>query len=63
MIVVYILLYFGPMNPVPPMADMASCERVRAAVPRPEQGKCIQVVVPATSRDAYQQMPNRIGKP
>lgn len=62
MIVVYILVYFGTINPVPPMADMASCERVRTAMHRPENAKCVQVLVPATSRDAYQQMPNKISK-
>lgn len=60
MIVVYILVYVGAMNPVPPMADMASCERVRATMYNPNSARCVQVLVPATSRDAYQQMPNKI---
>lgn len=46
----------GYSNPVPPMADLASCERVREAfvnnIDR-RDSKCVQVFIPAPSDKAY----------
>jgi len=66
MIVVYILVYYGlgTLNPVPPMADMASCERARAVFVKrgATSAECVQVVIPATDSKAYYNMPNKIGE-
>ena len=63
MIVVYLfissLYSASSLNPIPPMADLASCQRVVAAM---ERGTCVQVLIPAPSDKAHWFMPNRIGE-
>lgn len=65
MIVAYILVWTAlSASPVPPMADMASCERVRAALASAGAGdsktRCVQVTLPSPSREAYYNLPNKI---
>lgn len=63
MIVVYLFIAFnvsGSQNPVPPLADMDSCLRVKAAYDG--RGNCVQALIPAPSNDARWFMPNRIGE-
>lgn len=61
-ITVYVLLWFGGLaiNPIPPMADLASCERVRAAAPNNKlighESKCVQVLIPSPSFEAWRFM-------
>jgi hypothetical protein len=63
MIVVYLLVSQFAMG-YPAFADMDSCERVRAAysIHSGRSAACVQVKVPAPSREAHFYMPNKIGE-
>lgn len=60
MIKVWILMFAylgnGVMNPVPPLADYASCEKARNAIAYEyikDKAKCVEVNIPAPSEIAW----------
>jgi hypothetical protein len=56
--VVYIwIAAYSPFTFSPPLADLASCEAIRAL----RKGDCVQVVIPTPSDKAYYNLPNKIG--
>jgi hypothetical protein len=64
MIKVWILLVaLNGMNPIPPMADQASCEKVRDYIntaPMPRASKCEAILIPAPSREAWFALPQKL---
>lgn len=60
MIVAYLLV---TLHWTVTLADMESCERVKAARQRlGSSGECVQVLVPTPSREAFFNLPSKIGK-